>query len=130
MAVTITLEEVKAFGVTAPDVLIEAWIDLLTDADACLDARNVSDNTQRLLKLYAIGHMGTLNAGGQIRSQSAPSGASRSFAVPTGQGINSTTHGATLKSLDRYGCIVGMLEADVPKPFIASIGPGRRRGCA
>lgn len=129
MAVTITLEDAKSFGVTAPDVIIDAWIELLSDADECLDKNKVPENAQRLLKLYAIGHMGTLNEGGQIRSQSAPSGASRSFAVPTGQGINSTTHGATLKSLDRYGCITRLLENDIAGPFIASIGPGSRRGC-
>ena len=99
----------------------------MTQADECLDKRKVPDDVQKMLKLYAIGHMAALMRGGQIKSQSAPNGASRSFAVPTGVGLASSTWGSLLKSRDKWGCVTGLLNNDTPKPMVLSIGPGRRR---
>ncbi|RUR48797.1 DUF7370 family protein [Vreelandella populi] len=127
MAVTITAEDVTGYGITAPPPVIDGLIILMAQADACLDHNKVPDDVQRTLKLYAIGHMAALTSGGQIRSQSAPNGASRSFAVPTGVGLASSTWGSLLKSLDKWGCVTGLLENDQSKPMLLSIGPGSRR---
>lgn len=129
MAALITVEDVKAYGITGADAMLADYIAVVDQADDCLDANGVAETTQRILKINAVGHMATLAAGGQIRSQSAPNGASRSFAVPQGQGIDSTNWGASLRSLDVHGCLVRLLEADKAKPFIMCAGPGRRRGC-
>ncbi|MCC4288513.1 DUF7370 family protein [Vreelandella aquamarina] len=130
MAVTITAEDVTGYGIAAPAPVIDGLILLMAQADECLDKHRVPDDVQRTLKLYGVGHMAALASGGQIRSQSAPNGASRSFAVPSGVGLASTTWGALLKSLDQWGCIANLLENDQPKPMILSAGPGRRRGCS
>lgn len=129
MAVIITVEDVAGYGIRAPEVVIDGLIAMMMQVDDCLDANDVPEDMQRLLKLYAIGHMATLVTGGQIRSQSAPSGASRSFAVPTGIGLASTSWGALLKSMDKWGCLSALLTNDEPKPMILSVGPGRRRDC-
>ncbi|MEA3250140.1 MAG: hypothetical protein U9Q35_00950 [Pseudomonadota bacterium] len=129
MAATITLEDVKGYGITGADAMLTDYIAVVAGADDCLDAHGVAETTQRILKINAVGHLATLASGGQIRSQSAPSGASRSFATPRGDGIDSTNWGSALRSLDAHGCVVRLLEADKPKPFIAVGGPGRRRVC-
>ncbi|SEN68653.1 DUF7370 family protein [Halomonas caseinilytica] len=129
MAATITVEDVQNYGITGAAAMLSDYIAVVDGADDCLDARGVPESTQRILKINAVGHLATLAAGGQIKSQSAPSGASRSFATPQGQGIDSTNWGSALRSLDRYGCVTRLLEADKPKPFLASIGPGKRRAC-
>lgn len=129
MAVVITQEDVTSYGIVAPQPVIDGLILLMAQADECLDAREVPDDVQKTLKLYAIGHMSYLVTGGQIKSQSAPNGASRSFAVPTGVGLASTTWGALLKSLDKWGCISNLLTNDQPKPMVLSVGPGHRRAC-
>lgn len=127
MAVVITQEDVTSYGIVAPLPVIDGLILLMAQADECLDKHNVPDDVQKTLKLYAIGHMSYLVTGGQIKSQSAPSGASRSFAVPTGVGLASTTWGALLKSLDKWGCVSNLLTNGQPKPMVLSVGPGRRR---
>ncbi|WP_106478111.1 DUF7370 family protein [Phytohalomonas tamaricis] len=129
MAVTITAADVQGYGITGADAMIDGYIALVAQADTCLDKNKVPDETQRLLKINAVAHLMTLAQGGQIRSQSAPSGASRSFATPTGQGIELTNWGSMLKTLDRYGCITSLLENDKERPMVMSVGPGRRRSC-
>ncbi|WP_417861853.1 hypothetical protein [Vreelandella venusta] len=129
MAVVITQEDVTSYGIVAPQSVIDGLILLMAQADDCLDKQSVPDDVQKTLKLYAIGHMSYLVTGGQIKSQSAPNGSSRSFAVPTGVGLASTTWGSLLKSLDKWGCISNLLTNDQPKPMVLSVGPGRRRMC-
>lgn len=129
MAATITVEDVKAYGITGADQMLADFIAVIDGSDACLDARGVPATTQRILKINAVGHLATLAAGGQVRSQSAPNGASRSFSTPSGSGIDSTSWGASLRSLDAHGCVTRLLEADKAKPFIAVAGPGHSRGC-
>lgn len=129
MAVTITVEDVKSYGIQGADAMLTDFIAVVDGADDCLDKNKVPETTQRILKINAVGHMATLASGGQIKSQSAPNGASRSFSTPTGSGIDSTVWGSSLKSLDKYGCVTSLLEADKAKPFIAVAGPGRRRAC-
>ena len=129
MAATITVEDVQNYGITGADAMLSDYISVVDGADDCLDVRGVPESTQRILKINAVGHLATLAAGGQIKSQSAPSGASRSFSVPTGSGLASTTWGATLKSLDRHECLVKLLDNEKPKPFMMSVGPGKRRAC-
>lgn len=129
MAATITTDDVRGYGITGADAMLRDYIAVVDGADVCLDKNRVPETTQRILKINAVGHLATLAAGGQIKSQSAPSGASRSFATPTGTGIDSTNWGSALRSLDTTGCMTRLLEADRAKPFMAVAGPGRRRVC-
>jgi hypothetical protein len=101
------------FPTTVPDAEIQLLIDILDEADACLDANNVSEDRRKILKLYAVRHMLTMqaNAGrGTVTSESAPSGASRSYSAWRGIGVNASPYGSMLKQLDKHGCVVSLLE--------------------
>jgi len=123
MAVTITVEEVKdGFVTSVPDAEIQIVIDVIAEADACLDKNSVSDNMQRLLKLYAIRHMLWVQSNegrGSVTSESAPSGASRSYGQWRGDG---SPYWGTLKQLDRTGCVRAILD-NTANLYFGSIGP-------
>jgi hypothetical protein len=126
MAVTITVEEVKnGFATTVPDDEIQILIEIVSEADACMDTAGVSDDRQRMLKIYAVRHMCFMQSGGgkgNVTSQSAPSGASQSFSSWKGVGVNASPYGNLLKQLDKSGCVVGLLENDGPQLAIMSVG--------
>lgn len=116
MAETITASDVTdGYTTSIPTAEIELMISVVDGADACLDANSVPADTQTLLKIYGVRHMLALmdNSGrGQATSESAPSGASRSFSqwATSGQGLTSTRYGALLKQLDRYGCVTAVID--------------------
>ena len=71
MAATITPQDVKDFYPNGlPDSVIQRYIDVLAQADACLDANNVSEPQQALVKLYAIASLITMQQGGGVKSES------------------------------------------------------------
>lgn len=126
MAVTVTVAEVKdGFDTTVSDAEIQMMIDFIdASADVCLDANSVPDNTVKLLKLYAVRHMCTMsvNSGrGTISSERAPSGAGRGFSAWSGENVESTPYGSMLKQMDKYGCVVSVLQSDTNFDFF-SIG--------
>lgn len=122
----------QGFPTTVSEDEIQILIDMLSGADACLTANNVPEDTGNILKIYAARHFLQLqsNSGrGQVRSESAPSGASRSFASwSQGKGLDATQYGMMLKQLDKFGCIRGMIEND-QSLVLMSVGPKRcKRG--
>lgn len=117
MAAVITVNDVKAgFATTVPDGEIQMLIDIVDGADSCLDAAAVPEARQTALKIYAVRHMLQMQANGgkgAVRSESAPSGASRSYSGwAGGDGLLSTSFGSLLKQLDTTGCVTGILEND------------------
>lgn len=126
MAAVITVSDVKAgFATTVSDSEIEMLIEIVDGADSCLDAAAVPDARQRALKIYAVRHMLQMQANGgkgSVRSESAPSGASRSYSGwAGGDGLLSTSYGSLLKQLDTTGCVTGILEND-GNVMILSVG--------
>jgi hypothetical protein len=126
MAVVITVDDVKeGYATTVPDSEIEMLIEIVDGADACLDAAAVPDARQRALKIYAVRHMLQMQANGgkgAVRSESAPSGASRSYSGwAGGDGLMSTSFGSLLKQLDTTGCVTGILE-NTGNVMILSVG--------
>lgn len=126
MAAAITVSDVKeGFATTVSDSEIEMLIEIVDGADACLDAAAVPGARQRALKIYAVRHMLQMqvNGGkGAVRSESAPSGASRSYSGwAGGDGLMSTSYGSLLKQLDTTGCVTGILEND-GNVMILSVG--------
>lgn len=112
MAATITIAEVRdGFDTDLPDSQITIAITLANQADACLDANAVPDDVQSALKVYAARHVLYLqsNSGrGGVTSESAPSGASRSYGKWSGKG-GSPFYGL-IEQLDQYGCIKALFE--------------------
>ena len=112
---TVTPADIKAvFQTDASDIEIQGLIDfVVSGSSACLTANAVPEASQDLLTTYAVRHILTLtNASGRgsVTSESAPSGASRSFGSWQGQGLNSTRYGSLLMQLDRFGCVRGVME--------------------
>lgn len=132
MAVTITYADVtNGFSTSVPDAIVDLLISTVDEADACLDANNVSDSKQELLKITAVRHMATLmgsaeSGKGAVTSESAPSGASRSYKAPSGGSLESTSYGIMLKQLDAYGCVVSLLENNA-RFMLMEVGRGRCR---
>ena len=127
MAATITYEDViNGFNTSVPEDIIDMMIDALTAADECLDKNGVPVGKQKLLKLYAIRHqlvlMGASESGkGAVSSETAPSGASRSYRAPSGMGLDSTSYGALLKQADTTGCIVSVIDS-AQRMAVMSVG--------
>lgn len=103
----------NGFTTTVVDDEIDLLIGIVDGADACLDAANVSTSTQTILKIYAVRHMLQLQANGgkgAVKSERAPSGASRSYSDWQGKGLESTSYGSLLNQLDSTGCIAGIID--------------------
>ena len=83
MAAQITLADAKAYlaelGYSIPDTVLNLLITKANGIDACLEGAGYDDATQTLIKLYAVALMSASSGARRIKSQGAPSGASRSF---------------------------------------------------
>ncbi|MES1987454.1 MAG: hypothetical protein V4440_05385, partial [Pseudomonadota bacterium] len=101
--------------------------EVIDGADACLDANGVPESKQKILKIYGVRHMLAMQANsgkGTVKSERAPSGASRSYSDWQGKGVEATPYGSMLKQLDSTGCVVGILQNDNQMAFMV-VG----RGC-
>lgn len=108
MAEQITAAQVKqqlsALGYTVPDFMIDAYLCKLDGINACLEAAGYDDCDLMLIRVYAVTLMAVTAFGQRIKSQSAPSGASRSFDY-SGDIKNMRN---TLAALDKTGCTSGL----------------------
>ena len=119
----ITAEQLNQFlseyGVSMPSIIADAIIEQLTTIAPCVDA-NYPPATANLIYVYAgaimYGNTGTR----QIKSQGAPSGASRSF----DNMVNGFTQlRRTLSGIDTFGCTTGIIGADTKQNnFFAVVG--------
>lgn len=113
MAETITTAEVVAAYPAAanlPDYLLQAYIDQMDSADACLDALGLTANQEKALKLTGVLHILTLSQRGGIASESTKTGASRSYF--DGDSINSTSYGKALQSMAGSECLLAKIGSD------------------
>ncbi|NKG32490.1 hypothetical protein FVB43_20880 [Erwinia rhapontici] len=109
MAAQITPADVKSLltelGYTIPDALLTPILCSVNKIDDCLDGAGYDECTQTLIKLYAASLMSASSGARRIKSQGAPSGASRSFEY----GEDSTTWlRNSLSTLDTSGCASGL----------------------
>lgn len=76
-----TLTEVKALmselGFSIPDTVLSLLMEQLAEREECLS--QYGDSLSKLLSLYAVVRLASLSGARKIASQSAPSGAGRSF---------------------------------------------------
>lgn len=124
MAVVILIKDVNDFCAESEglsDIAVQVYIDMVSDADACLDASLVSDVVQRFLKLNAVCHYITKANGGQVKSETDMDGASVSFESYRidGYGLASTTFGQAILSTGNT-CFEFMNKT--PNRFIRSFG--------
>jgi len=117
MAAIITIQDVRDFFPTsAPDSVVNRYIALMAQADTCLDANNVPEVSQELLKLTAIAHLLTVQQGGGVKSETDMDGASVTFRDSKGQ----SPYIEQLRSMQGYSCVQSII--DKPKRFAAVVG--------
>ncbi|EAB6379063.1 DUF7370 family protein [Salmonella enterica subsp. enterica serovar Altona] len=103
--VQITAEQVKqqlsALGYTSvPDFMIDAYLCKIASIEPCLVGAGYDDCDMVLIQVYAVTLMVLTAYTQRIKSQSAPSGASRSFDY----GDNVLNLRDALLALDTSGC--------------------------
>ncbi|HHP7833187.1 TPA: DUF7370 family protein [Serratia marcescens] len=108
MAAQITAAQVKqqlsALGYSIPDFMIDAYLCKLDGIRQCLEASGYDDCDLMLIQVYAVTLMAITAFSQRIKSQSAPSGASRSFDYSG----DIKTMRNTLTALDTAGCTASL----------------------
>lgn len=118
MADPITAADVQAFlgelGYTIPGALLDPILCVVNKIIPCLDGAGHDECTAKLILMYAAALMATSSGARRIKSQGAPSGASRSFEY----GDDSITWlRDSLARLDTSGCT-----GDLPISAGSSVG--------
>jgi hypothetical protein len=125
MATFITVTDVKDFCAEAAslsDSAIQIYIDMVDQANECLDLTLVVAAVQKFLKLNAVCHYITQAGGGQVKSERDMDGASVTFETyqREGYGLVSTTFGQNILNSGNSGCF-GFMNAK-PSRFMVSVG--------
>ncbi|HGE8501459.1 DUF7370 family protein [Serratia ureilytica] len=126
----VTKEKAKEYlesqGITLPDFVLDALVEQVNSIQDCLDA-NYPASTALLIQLYLLGLMGLGQGDKYISSQTAPSGASRSFRY---QSFSDRWKGALnlLRGLDKKGCAIGLIPPDPTNKAFAGVWIGKG-GC-
>lgn len=112
MAVTITPGDVNDFYPSgASDAVINALIAFIDQANACLDANGIPDETQKLLKIYAVCHMLTMQYGGGVKSERDMDGESVTFSNAFDkEGLLGSPWGSMIASMPGYSCIAALID--------------------
>ena len=125
----ITDEQAKEYlasqGIDLPDFILTALVEQANSIQDCLDA-NYTPSTALLIQMYLLSLMGLGQGDKYISSQSAPSGASRSFRY---QSFADRWRGATslLRGLDKKGCANDLIPPDPTKTAHAGLWVARGR---
>ncbi|MGP1267766.1 hypothetical protein ACJ8IM_05005 [Serratia sp. CY33525] len=126
----VTKEKAKEYldsqGITLPDFVLDALVEQVNSIQECLDA-NYPASTALLIQLYLLGLMGLGQGDKYISSQTAPSGASRSFRY---QSFSDRWKGALnlLRGLDKKGCATGLIPPNPTNKAFAGVWIGKG-GC-
>ncbi|ENY4833027.1 DUF7370 family protein [Serratia marcescens] len=119
-------EYLESQGISLPDFVLDALVEQVNSIQECLDA-NYPASTALLIQLYLLGLMGLGQGDKYISSQTAPSGASRSFRY---QSFSDRWKGALnlLRGLDKKGCATGLIPPDPTNKAFAGVWIGKG-GC-
>lgn len=125
MAAQITLDDVKPLmaelGFTVPDTVLQLLLDQVSAVSVCMDGAGYTEGLQKLLLIYAAARLAALSGARKIASQSAPSGASRSFTYDS----SGTDHlYRQILAWDTNGCLGGLPISGVSVGFFDVV-----RGC-
>ena len=115
MSITLTLADFKARfpGFSAPDVVIQDFIDMVAQIQPCLES-NYPDAVARMIAYNLVAHFCEESVGRRIKSQSAPNGASQSYDFGTGKdGLGSTSYGRVALQMDTAGCTGALTSSGV-----------------
>ena len=110
----------SSIGLAPPEPIVMAWLDLFNQLQDCLDGAGYSGATQSLILSYLLGLFGLSGGNMYISSQSAPSGASRSFRFAELRNAWKG-HIGMLRMLDPKGCTNSLIPAAPDKKSAAFI---------
>lgn len=124
----ITVEDAAKYlaelGLAIPTVILECLVDKANSIEPCMTGAGYDECTQKLISFYLVGMLATSSGARRIKSQGAPSGASRSFEYSSLADLYRQLQ-ASLAVLDPSGCS-NALQPAAPGPqaalFIASGG--------
>ncbi|MGA9606520.1 MAG: hypothetical protein WBR21_05810 [Rouxiella badensis] len=118
MSALITIEDVKPLmadlGFTLPDSVLNLLLEQVSATSACMDGAGYTESVQKLLLIYGVTRLAALSGARKLSSQSAPSGASRSFTYDAAgtdyiyRQIQSWDTNGCLSSLPMTGSSVGL----------------------
>ena len=115
MSIILTLSDFKARfpGVSAPDVVIQDFIDMVSQIQPCLES-NYPDAVARVIAYNLIAHFCEESSGKRVKSQTAANGASQSYDFGTGKdGLGSTSYGRVALQMDTAGCTGALTSSGV-----------------
>jgi hypothetical protein len=119
----LTIDQAKEYlttvGIELPGFILDALVEQANSVQECLDA-NYQPATALLIQCYLLGLMALGQGDKYIASQSAPSGASRSFRYQSFADRWSGTL-ALLRGLDKYGCATALIPPDPAKKAFAGV---------
>lgn len=128
----ITVEQAKqqlaSVGIdNIPDFLIAAIVEQINSIDACL-TEHYSPAIGLAIQMYLLSLIGMAQGHKYISSQTAPSGASRSFRWAN---LGDTWRGtlSLLRGLDKHGCADGLIPADPTKKAYAGVWVSKGGNC-
>lgn len=128
MALTVeqASEYLESVGISLPAFIIAALVEQANSIQDCLDA-NYTPNTALLIQMYLLALMAMGQGDKYISSQTAPSGASRSFRY---QGFADRWRGtlSLLRGLDTHGCAIDLIPPDPTQTAHAGLWVARG-GC-
>ncbi|MDH0520865.1 DUF7370 family protein [Achromobacter xylosoxidans] len=119
----VTIDQAKQYlegqGIVLPDFVLAALVDQANSIQECLDA-HYTPATALLIQLYLLALMGLGQGDRYISSQTAPSGAARSFRY---QGFADRWSGtlSLLRGLDKFGCSLELIPPDPTKKAFAGM---------
>lgn len=121
------VEYLSSMGVSLPEFLVRAFLDQVNSISECL-SEHYSPATALVIQSYLLALLALSSANSVVTSETAPTGASRSYADPGGQ--YSAIY-ASLRSLDTHGCATGLIPPDTftTKHGGIWIGRGGRFNC-
>jgi hypothetical protein len=125
MAFPITVTDVENMCPAASSVdetVVQMYIDLVDQVDACLDSSNAPDSIQKFLKTSAVCHYICRSQGGTVKSETDMDGASVTFETykVDGYGLSSTSFGQNILSSGYQSCFAFMDAS--PSRFITAVG--------
>ena len=99
----------QALGVGVPSFLVDAAVEKVAAAEPAMVAAGYSNSTQVLIQCYAVAIIAAAGAPRRISSQSAPSGAGRSFKNEDGA-LSALRR--SLAALDTAGTVTALVGPD------------------
>jgi len=111
----LTLEQAQQYlatlGITLPDFLLQILVGQANSIDACLIGAGYPNATALLIKLYLLGLLSIAQGDKYVSSETAPSGASRSYRYKS---LGDSWRGVSglLRGLDKAGCASDLIPPD------------------